>query len=94
MLEKAGGIMSQYEKQLFTILSGTRDSNIRFADLCKVLDGLGFQCRIKGDHHIYYREDIRDILNIQPQGNKAKAYQVKQVRDMILKYKLGGNFYA
>lgn len=27
-------------------------------------------------------------INIQPKGNKAKPYQVKQVRELIKKYKL------
>ena len=83
--------MSRHNKSLLTILSGTRDNNIRFADLCKVLDFLGFQCRVKGDHHIYYKEGVEDIINIQLLGNKAKAYQVKQIRNIILKYKLGDN---
>lgn len=45
----------------------------------------------KGSHHIYYREDIPEIVNIQPNGSKAKPYQVKQVRQIIVKYKLGGD---
>ena len=45
--------------------------------------------RIKGDHHIFTRVDILEILNIQSlRDGKAKAYQVKQVRNIILKYKL------
>ncbi len=33
--------------------------------------------------------EIEEIINIQPQSNnKAKPYQVKQVRNLILKYKL------
>ena len=78
-------------KLLASILSGTRDSNIHFADLQKALESLGFRCRIKGDHHIYYKDGIDEIINIQPLGNKAKAYQVKQVRNLILKYGLGGD---
>ena len=57
----------------------------------KILDSLGFQCRAKGDHHIFYKDGIMEILNLQPLGNKAKAYQVKQVRNLIHKYKLGGD---
>ena len=83
--------MSQYEKLLLSVLSGRRDGNILFRDLQKLLDYLGFSVRIKGDHFIYYQEGIEEILNIQPEGNKAKAYQVRQVRNIILKYKLGGD---
>lgn len=85
--------MSQYEKLLLSILSGTQDRNILFADLQTVLDRLGFQCRIKGDHFIYTKEGVEEIINIQPVGNKAKPYQVKQVRNIILKYQLGGNIH-
>ena len=69
-------------------MCGTRDKNISFLDLQKLLAVLGFQCRIKGDHYIYYKNGIAEIINIQPEGNKAKAYQVKQVRCIILKYKM------
>ena len=83
--------MSQYEKLLLSILSGTRDKKLLFSDLRVVLDRLGFQCRIKGDHFIYTKAGIEEIINIQPTGNMAKPYQVKQVRGIILKYQLGGS---
>lgn len=85
--------MSQYEKLLLSIMSGTKDKNILFADLRAVLDRLGFQCRIKGDHFIYTKDGVEEIINIQPAGNKAKPYQVKQVRNIILKYQLGGDIH-
>ena len=69
-------------------MSGVQDRNIKFADLQKILDVLGFQCRIKGDHFIYWKEGIDEIINIQPIGNKAKSYQEKQVRNIILKYQM------
>lgn len=74
------------------IMSGTQDYNIGFSDLQKALTLLGFTVRIKGDHFIYFRDGVDEIINIQPNGNKAKPYQVKQVRNIILKYRLGGNF--
>jgi len=71
------------------VLSGLSDKNIRFEDLRKLLLFLGFEERIKGDHHIFTRADILEIFNIQSlRDAKAKAYQVKQVRSVILKYKL------
>ncbi len=81
--------MATLEKLIQSVMSGTQDRNIKFADLQKILDALGFQCRIKGDHFIYWRDGIDEIINIQPDGNKAKPYQVKQVRNIILKYGLG-----
>ena len=85
--------MSQYEKLLLSIMSGTRDKSMLFADLRIVLDRLGFQCRIRGDHFIYTRDGIEEIINVQPVGSRAKPYQVKQVRNIILKYQLGGDLH-
>jgi hypothetical protein len=83
--------VGQTEKLLIKILCGTQDNNIKFNELRLLLDWLGFSERIKGDHHIYTKNDISEIINIQPLGNKAKPYQVKQIRNIILKYGLGGN---
>lgn len=58
--------MGQYEKLLLSILSGTRDKNLLFSDLRTVLERLGFQCQIKGDHFIYTKDGIEEIVNIQP----------------------------
>ncbi len=80
--------MGKLENVLAVIMRGTSDSNISFADLSYVLKSLGFELRIKGDHFIYTHSLVVEIINIQPSGNKAKAYQVKQVRNLILKYKL------
>ena len=80
--------MATLEKLMQSIMSGTQDRNIKFSDLQKILDVLGFQRRIKGDHFIYWKDGIDEIINIQPDGNKAKPYQVKQIRSLILKYQL------
>jgi len=82
--------MGQFEKILARVLSGVSDSNIIFTDLQKLLERLGFICRIKGDHFIYTKEGVEEIINIQPLDNKAKAYQVKQVRNIIIYYRMGG----
>ncbi len=81
--------MSKHEKLLIQILRGTSDANIPFDNLCGLLKHLGFKERIKGSHHIFTKSEVEEILNLQPKGNKSKPYQVKQVRNMILKYKLG-----
>lgn len=81
--------MASLEKLVQSIMSGTQDRNIKFSDLQKILDVLGFQCRIKGDHFIYWKDGVDEIINIQPDGNKSKPYQVKQIRNIILKYGLG-----
>jgi hypothetical protein len=71
------------------ILSGLSDNNIRFEELKKLVADLAFDCRIKGDHHIFTKTGVAEIINLQPlKSGKAKPYQVKQVRQLILKYKL------
>ncbi len=67
---------------------GKSDQNIEFKDLIYLLLNFGFEQRIKGSHHIFYKEGIEEIINLQPKGNKAKAYQVKQIRNIIINYKL------
>ncbi len=81
--------MGKYEKLLQRILSGTSDNNIKFFELCQLLKKLGFSERIKGDHHIFTKDNIEEIINVQPKNNKAKGYQVKQIRNLIVKYRLG-----
>ena len=70
------------------VMGGNADNNIRFADLRNLLDSVGFKETIRGDHHIYKRKDIPERINIQPVGNKSKAYQVKQIRMIFEKYGL------
>jgi predicted RNA binding protein YcfA (HicA-like mRNA interferase family) len=82
--------LSQRDKLLIKILRGTSDANIPFDQLCQLLSTLGFEERIRGSHHIFAKEGIEEILNLQPKQSQAKAYQVKQVRAIILKYQLGG----
>ncbi len=82
--------MARRDKTLDRILLGAYDANISFAALCELLRRLGFDERIRGSHHIFTQEGIEEILNLQAKGAKAKSYQVKQVRSVILKYKLLG----
>ncbi len=82
--------MGKYEKLILQILSGTSDANIKFEDLCNLLEKLGFEMRVRGSHHIFRKDGIVEKINLQREGNKAKPYQVKQVRNIIVKYKLGG----
>lgn len=81
--------MSQRDKLLVKILLGNADANIPFNQLCQLLCALGFDERIRGGHHIFTKVGIEEILNLQPKQGKAKTYQVKQVRTIILKYRLG-----
>ena len=80
--------MGKYEKLLTKILSGTADANVRFSDLRSLLLHLGFEERTRSSHHIFRKEGIEDRVNLQRDGNMAKVYQVRQVRVLVLKYKL------
>lgn len=80
--------MTQTPKIFASVMDGSKDDNILFSDLQKLLDVLGFSYRVKGSHYVYWREGIAEIINIQSDNGKAKAYQVKQVHGIIQKYKL------
>lgn len=79
--------MGKYEKLLTQILRGASDANITFDDL---LRRLGFDERIRSSHHLFRKEGVEEKINLQREGNKAKSYQVRQVRGVILKYNLAG----
>ncbi len=80
--------MGKFEKLLVKLLRGTADANFSFDELRQLLLKLGFDERIRASHHIYTRIGIDEIINLQPKQSKAKPYQVKQVRNLITKYKL------
>jgi predicted RNA binding protein YcfA (HicA-like mRNA interferase family) len=81
--------MSKAEKLAAKILSGRSDKNFDFDDLCHILERAGFQSRHgRGSHRIYSKNGVIEIINIQPRNGKAKPYQVKQVRELLLKYKI------
>ena len=83
--------MTSPKKTLEKVLRGTSDANIRFSDLRTLLTSLGFEERVKGSHHLYTLEGRQAALNLQPDGSKAKAYQVKQVRRIIIEQKLASH---
>ncbi|MCB7336352.1 type II toxin-antitoxin system HicA family toxin [Enterocloster aldenensis] len=81
--------MATADKLIQSVMSGTQDQNIKFRDLQKLLDVLGFDCRIRGDHFICSFSNLPENINIQPAGNMAKPYQVKQIRNFLSKYHIG-----
>ena len=80
--------MGRLEKLYEHILMRKSDANVPFETLCILLRRLGFDERIRGDHHIFTMDGVEEILNLQPKDGKGKPYQVKQVRNVILKYRL------
>ncbi len=83
--------MSKTEKMRTRVLLGDSDANIDFGELCKLMISLEFSERIKGSHHIFSKSGVEEIINIQPKGSKAEACQVKQIRNVILNYRLGAS---
>ncbi len=83
--------MGKHEKLISRILRGSSDANFSFPNLCELMKWLGFEERIRGSHHIFRKEGISEKINLQKDGNKAKPYQVRQVRTILLKYKLMGD---
>nr|VFK24363.1 MAG: hypothetical protein BECKMB1821G_GA0114241_100819 [Candidatus Kentron sp. MB]VFK34315.1 MAG: hypothetical protein BECKMB1821I_GA0114274_106718 [Candidatus Kentron sp. MB]VFK76652.1 MAG: hypothetical protein BECKMB1821H_GA0114242_106618 [Candidatus Kentron sp. MB] len=81
-------VMGKHDKLYRYILLRHSDANVSFDGLCMLLKRLGFSERIRGDHHIFTMDGIDEILNLQPGNTKAKPYQVKQVREVILHYNL------
>jgi predicted RNA binding protein YcfA (HicA-like mRNA interferase family) len=86
--------VSRTEKLLNQILRGNADANIPFTGMVRILKQLGFEERIRGSHHIFSREGVAEILNLQAKGSKCKPYQVKQVRNVIIAYHLAGDLDA
>ena len=81
--------MGRLRKLHQKILTEAAADSIEFRLLCNLLLGLGFDLRIKGSHHVFTRSDIAEIISLQPKGSKAKVYQVRQVRGIFLKYRIG-----
>lgn len=82
--------MGKLEKILDLILRGGSDQNVDFDDLVFLLENLGFEKRIKGSHHVFSKDGMAEIINLQPSGSKAKPYQVRQVRNILVHYKMTG----
>lgn len=82
--------VGKYDELRVRILEGKSDANINFEELHHLLEWMGFDERIRGSHHIFRKQGVRELINLQQEGSKAKVYQVRQVRQIILRYGLGG----
>jgi hypothetical protein len=49
---------------------------------------LGFEERTRSSHHMFRRGGVEELINLQRDGDKAKVYQVRQVRAILTKYGL------
>ena len=63
--------------------------NLRFKEACALARSFGFHLsRVSGSHHIFARPGVRELVNLQDVGDKAKPYQVKQLLDLAERYNL------
>lgn len=88
--ERYPGLMPRQRKALHRLLSGDSDRAIRFDQLVSLLRFLRFELRRRtGSHHIFVCDDFPEIINLQVgKDGMAKPYQVRQIRAIILKYRL------
>lgn len=80
--------MGKLDKILEKLLRGGSDSNISFREMCSLLTSLGFHETIRGSHHVFRKEGIAEKINLQRDGNESKGYQVRQVREILIKYRI------
>jgi len=75
--------MGKQEKLLEQLSSPSQDANWNFQDMTGLLQRLGWEMRVRRSHHFFRKTGVRDIINLQPAGSKAKSYQVRQVRSVL-----------
>jgi len=80
--------MGRQWKLLEKVCGGASDANIGFDELRSLLRFLGFSENVRGSHHIFRHPGIVELVNLQRSGSTAKAYQVRQVRRILLHYDL------
>ena len=81
--------MGSANRTMAMVLRGSADAGIAFADLRQLLLTLGFEERTRGSHHLFRMAGVEEKVNLQRDGAKAKPYQVRQVRQVILRHGLG-----
>lgn len=82
--------VSHSKKLVARIISGDSDANVRFSELCALLERLGFERTTRGSHNVFRRSGVRELINLQEESGNAKPYQVRQVRRILLTYGLSG----
>ena len=75
-------------KTLEKLLRRESDANIRFDELCHLLEAKGFRMRVSGSHHIFTRTGVIERINLQRESSKAKPCQVRQIRRILATCKL------
>jgi predicted RNA binding protein YcfA (HicA-like mRNA interferase family) len=65
-------------------------TNVRFLDMTRLVEALGFQLqRTSGSHRIFAHPDVPELLNLQEVAGEAKPYQIRQLLRLVERYSLG-----
>ena len=78
-----------FQQRIGNIFSEVKSKKPAASALCQLLFNIGFKERIKGNHYIFSKDNVDEILNLQPLKGKVKQYQLKQARNVFLKYNIG-----
>jgi predicted RNA binding protein YcfA (HicA-like mRNA interferase family) len=63
--------------------------NMQFNEMVTLVEAFGFRLsRVKGSHHIFVHPQVRELVNLQNVGGKAKPYQVRQFLRLVERYNL------
>jgi len=64
-------------------------TNVRFGDLQRLVEALGFELdRVSGSHHLYRHPTIGRRINLQARGGQAKPYQLRQLLELVERHAL------
>ena len=79
--------MTKKQKILQKALSSPK--NVRFSEMVTLVEAFGFRLsRVKGSHHIFVHPQVRELINLQNVGGKAKPYQIRQFLRLVERYNL------
>ena len=79
--------MSKRDKLLRRALAGPR--NMSFHEMVSLVEAFGFHlARVRGSHHVFAREDLPEMLNLQNVHGMAKPYQVRQFLKLVERHDL------
>ena len=74
-------------KLLQKVLSHSK--NVRFDEMITLVEAFGFRLsRVKGSHHVFVHPQVRELVNLQNVGGKAKPYQIRQFLRLVERYNL------
>lgn len=75
------------QKLLAKVLAASK--NVSFDEMVGLVVAFGFRLsRVSGSHHIFVRDDVPELVNLQEVGRMAKPYQIRQFLKIVERYNL------